>query len=181
MRAPSEGGRWLGRRLWLDLSLRRAVQVASVAVVAGVLATAGSAAVRGHDSPDEFAIRVVRLVVANRYADTWQLLARAEKKSVPVGVYVACERRSSIPGYLAAIRATRVQHVEFAVPGIAKRHPGYAVTLLTTISGLAGGASVTTRLVFRVIAEGSGYRWVLHQDRFNAYRHRHCLSPGPSA
>lgn len=156
--------------------------LAGVAVVAaGVLTAASSARVERPASPAGFAIRVVRLVVANRYAEAWQLLASAQQRSVPVGTYVACERRSPVPGHLADIHATRVRHVILAVPGLIGDERGYAVTVRTTISGLAGGQSVTTQLIFTVIGEPSGYRWILHQDRFNAYRHGHCLQSSPSA
>jgi hypothetical protein len=113
--------------------------------------------------------------MANDYRDAWRLLASAEKKSVPRAVYVGCERRHPIPGHLARIRAVGVRRRMFLVPGLSGRHGGYAVTLQATIGGLPGGTTVTTQFVVRLITDHASYSWVLHQPRFDAYRHGRCL------
>jgi hypothetical protein len=156
--------------------------LAVAAAAWGFAGAAGPASAQPDPSPaSSFALGVVRLVTANRYAAAWQLLPEVEKRAIPVGLYVSCERRSPVPGHLAGERVLDVRQISLAVPGRSRPMPGFAVTVQTTIAGLPRNASVTSRFDFQVVADSGRLAWVLHPDRFDAYRDGHCLHSAPPA
>lgn len=155
--------------------------VLGVAVAASLFGGVRPAASQPSLSPAGFALNVVTLLTANRYADAWQLLVAVEKRAVPLGLYVACEERSPIPGHLVRDRVTSIRRVRIAVPGLQRRRLGYYVTVETTIAGLAHNDSVTTQFVFQLVSEAGQLGWTLHPDRFHAYRQGHCLQTPPPA
>jgi hypothetical protein len=89
----------------------------SVTVLAGAGA-ASSAAPRPHGSRVRFLSHVVRLLVANRYADAWESLNPADQKLAPEPVYVACESLSPVPGHLVSLRTVACATIESASPSV---------------------------------------------------------------
>jgi len=166
------------------LLFRRGRLVPIVCVLGVAALAAGGAGARSGARPlypRTFALGVVRLVVANDYADAWQTLADIEKASVPRSLYVACEGRTPVPGNLARARVTRLRRTEVAVPGVQRRLSGFAVTIQTTIA-IPNGEVVTTQMVVPVVFVGGRLSWILRPERFDAYRHGHCLQQqSPSA
>jgi len=150
------------------------------AVAASLFGGVRPAASQPSQSPSDFARNVVTLLTANRYADAWQLLVAVEKRTVPIGLYVACEERAPIPGHLVSVRVVSIRRAGIAVPGLDRRRPGYAVTVETTIAGIAQSA-VTTQFVFQLVSDAGRLGWTLHPDRFHAYRQGHCLQAVPPA
>jgi hypothetical protein len=122
----------------------------------------------------------VRVVVANDYVDAWGMLVGVERATVPRALYVACERRSPVPGHLAGARVTRLRPASLAVPGRSRRAPGFDVTVQTVIA-VPGGDSVTTQMTIPVIPDAGRFAWVLRAERFDAYRQGHCLGQAPPA
>src|SRR5437588_11073631 len=113
------------------------------AVVASLFGGVRPAASQPSQSPSDFARNVVTLLTANRYADAWQLLVAVEKRTVPIGLYVACEERAPIPGHLVSVRVVSIRRAGSAVPGLDRRRPGYAVTAEATTAGIAQRAVAT--------------------------------------
>lgn len=154
--------------------------VAAAAFAASSAGGAGAVSGRRPLSPAAFALSVVRLVVANDYADAWQVLPDIEKASVPRALYVACEQQAPISGHLARLRVVRLQPTGVSVPGLPRAVPGYAVTVQTTIT-VPQGESVTTQMVVPVVVDAGRLAWILRPERFDAYRHGHCLHQPPPA
>jgi hypothetical protein len=134
--------------------------VAALAVAALSAGSAGAAPDRRPLSPAAFALGVVRLVLANDYADAWQALPDIEKASVPRTLYVACENRTPIPGNLARARVTGLRRTEVAVPGVPQRLSGFSVTVRTSIA-IANGEVITTQMVVPVIVVAGQLSWIL--------------------
>jgi hypothetical protein len=154
--------------------------VAVLAVAAWGAGGAGAVSARRSWSPAAFALGVVRLVVANNYADAWQALPAIEKASVPRALYVNCEQRAPIPGRLARVRVIRLQRTGVSVPGLPRTVLGYSVTVQTTIA-IRNGELVTTQMVVPVVIDAGRLAWILRPERFAAYRHGHCLHQPPPA
>lgn len=108
------------------------------------------------------------------------MLVGVEQASVPRALYVACEQRAPIPGHLTRARVTGVHQTGVAVPGLSRRVPGYAVTVRTTIA-IAKGQLVTTEMTVPVVVDAGQLAWILRPERFDAYRHGHCLHQPPAA
>lgn len=153
-----------------------------LAVVGALSWSAWAAASPGtpSSSPATFALSVVRVVIANDYADAWGMLVDVERASVPRGLYVACERQSPIPGRLARARVTGLRVTSLSVPGRPGPASGYAVTVETTIA-VRGGDVVTTQMTIPIVLEAGRFAWILHADRYDAYRHGHCVGQAPPA
>jgi hypothetical protein len=154
--------------------------VAALAFAAWAAGGAGAVSGRRPPSPATFALGVVRLVVANDYADAWQALPDIEKASVPRALYVACEQQAPIPGHLVRVRVIRLQRTGVSVPGLPRPVPGYAIRVQTTIA-IPRGESVTTQMVVPIVVDGGRLVWILRRQRFDAYRHGHCLRQPPAA
>lgn len=108
------------------------------------------------------------------------MLAGIEQESVPRGLYVACEKQTPIPGRLADEHIVRMQRQGMTVPGFSRRRSGYAVTIEATIA-ITRSESVTIRMIIPVVTDARGLAWILHADRFDAYRRGHCLQQRPPA
>jgi hypothetical protein len=129
----------------------------SIAVLAGP-GVASSAPRKPHSSPVRFLSHVVRLLVANRYADAWYSLDPADQELAPEPVYVACESLTPIPGRLVALRALRVGHDRI----------GVAVRFRLRIADM--GAATTVDLTAHAVVAGRRWAWILPPARRALYR-----------
>lgn len=78
------------------------------------------------------------------------------------------------------VRVTRLQRTGVSVPGLPRPIPGYTITVQTTIA-IPKGESVTTQMVVPVVVDAGRLAWILRPERFDAYRHGHCLQQPPPA
>jgi hypothetical protein len=146
----------------------------------GVGGATSASAARVPPSPSAFALNVVRLVVANNYVGAWRMLVSVEQASVPRALYVACEAQAPIPGRLAYAGVIGLQRTQIDVPGRSRPLSGYEVTVQTTIA-LPRGKLVTTQMLVPLVSDAGRLAWILHPERFDAYRHGHCLQHPPPA
>ena len=129
----------------------------SLTVLAGA-GVAASAPHKPHGSPVRFLSHVVRLLVANRYADAWQSLDPADRQLAPEPVYVACESLTPIPGRLASLRALHVGHDRV----------GVAVRFRLRIA--EAGFTTTVVLTAHAVVAGRRWAWILPPARRALYR-----------
>jgi hypothetical protein len=129
----------------------------ALAVLAGT-GVAASTTAKPHGSPARFLSHVVRLLVANRYADAWQSLDPADQALAPEPVYVACESLSPIPGSLVSIRAVHVGH----------DRTGVAVRFRLRIA--EAGLTTTVALTAHAVVSGQRWAWILPPARRALYR-----------
>ncbi len=142
----------------------------SVAVLAGA-GVASSAPRRPHGSPVRFLSHVVRLLVANRYAEAWKSLAPADQKLAPAPVYVACESQTPVPGRLVSLRTLHV----------GRDRIGVAVRFRLRIADVAVPRGETVLLTAHAVVAGHRWAWILPPARRTLYRQGCDLGypPGP--
>jgi hypothetical protein len=129
----------------------------SLAVLAGA-GVAASTTPKPHGSPVRFLSHVVRLLVANRYADAWQSLDPDDQALAPELVYVTCESQSPIPGRLISLHALHVGHDRI----------GVAVRFRLRIA--EAGITTTVPLTAHAVVSGQRWAWILPPARRALYR-----------
>ena len=138
-----------------------AALVATLSLSLAVLAGAGVAAsttAKPHGSPVRFISHVVRLLVANRYADAWPSLNPADQALAPEPVYVACESQSPIPGRL----------VSLLVLHVGRDRIGVAVRFRLRIA--VGALATSVPLTAHAVVSGQRWAWVPPPARQALYR-----------
>lgn len=131
----------------------------SIALPAGA-GVASSAPARPHGSPTHFLSRIVRLLVANRYADAWKSLNPADQKLAPEPVYVACESLSPVQGTLVLLRALHVGHDRL----------GVAVRFRLVLADEGSMQVATVDLTAHAVVAGRRWAWILSSARRALYR-----------
>jgi hypothetical protein len=141
-----------------------------------VLAACGTTNATPKADPGQAALRVVDLIVHNRYAVAWNDLTPADKKVAPLQEYVGCETRSPV---LAAPIEARVVRVRDESVGLGN---GMFVR----------SKAVDVRLRFRgnfklvhtvhLVASDGRWTWILPSWRYRDYRADKCpIDAGSSA
>jgi hypothetical protein len=119
-----------------------------------------------------FAVRTVRLLVANRYADAWRSLHPSHPRAVGSRArYVQCELSAPFVGRTTTIEALSVWDETAAIAGVG-RSPTKAVTIRIVLRGI-GEVQTVTHTVHVLSVRGS-WRWVLPPARFASYRRGSC-------
>jgi len=160
-------------------AMRRLLPLATAIVF---VAGCGGGSGTPRDDPGVFAVRVVRLIVTNRYAEAWRDLLPGDQRVAPLTAYVACETRSPV-----VLQPTSVEEVgvsDQAVDlGDGRSVPSKAVRVRLVFPGQEHVLVHTVHLV----ATAGRWTWVLPPSRFQDYASGGCptttapAAPGPSA
>ena len=135
---------------------------------------------RPHEQPEKAALRVLDLIVHNRYSTAWSDLHSRDQKVAPFAEYVGCESRSPVIAVPRSARVTGVRDESVGLgDGTFVDSKAVAVRL-----GFAGGFKVTHTV--HLVAEHGKWKWILPSWRFRDYRADRCptdagSSPPPSA
>jgi hypothetical protein len=132
-----------------------------------------TATARDHDAEAAtFAVRTVRLLVANRYADAWRSLHPSHRRAVGSRArYRQCELSAPFVGRTTTIEALSVWDETASIAGIG-RAPTKAVTIRIGLTGI-GEVKTITHTVHVLSVRGT-WRWVLPPARFASYRRGSC-------
>jgi hypothetical protein len=119
-----------------------------------------------------FAVRTVRLLVANRYADAWRTLHPSHQRAVGSRArYIQCELSAPFVGRTTTIEVLSVWDERAAIAGVG-RAPTKAVTIRIALTGI-GDEETLTHTVHVLSVRGT-WRWVLPPARFASYRRGSC-------
>jgi hypothetical protein len=159
---------------------------ARIAAVLVLLVAAGATAVvaltRSHaaaapkDDPRAFAVHVVRLITANRYAEAWETLNPVDQSVAPRAEYVGCEQRTPIVAKLREVRALDVSDDSVGL-GDGKFIPSTVVAVRIAFEG--DDSFAITHAVHLVAVHGR-WTWVLPSWRYRSFRANRCAT-APSA
>jgi hypothetical protein len=163
------------------ISHRRCAGIATIALVAILLGRpAASRAVDGgveaHDAHGArtFAIRVVRLLGSNRYAEAWAGLHPLHQEVAPLARYVECENLTPIPGRVTSVRALGTWSAPAHVAGLAAPVPGMKVKLRIVISEESIPARTVVVKTVAVVRVPQRWAWLLPPVRYAAYAAGEC-------
>lgn len=155
--------------------MRFAPLLAVVVLAAGC----GGSSAQPKDDPGKFAVRILGLIVHNKYSQVWDDMHPVDQKVAAFSEYVGCEARSPVP---AVPRTVKVLSVDDESVGLGDGSfvDSKAVDLRL---GFAGGFHVTHTV--HVVASGGKWKWILPSWRFRDYRADRCpnnpTSPAPGA
>jgi hypothetical protein len=153
---------------------------AVVFAAGGIGAPRSAAAQRAErDTAVPFVRTVVRLIAENRYAAAWPLLHPAHRRAAGRSEYVACERRSPIPGRVLSVRAGAEFDAAVALaPGL--RVESRAVRISVVLLDLATLERTEVRDTVNAVRVDGRWTWVLPPDRVARYRAGACPDAPPS-
>lgn len=139
----------------------------------------GSSNAQPKDDPSHFAVKVLGLIVHNKYALVWDDLHSADQKVAPYGEYVQCETRSPVIAVPLTVKVTSVNDESVGL-GNGSFVQSKAVDVRL---GFAGGFKVVHTI--HVVAEHGHWKWILPSWRFRDYKADRCptdagSSPPPS-
>jgi hypothetical protein len=168
------------RRTWSVRAARGLPLVALFAVTA-VMTTAAAGGLSGrplqHTSTAKaatFAVRTVRLLAENRYAEAWASLHPAHQRIVGSrAAYVRCERTTLIPGTSISLNVLATRSETLTISGIGRART-QAVTLSILIAGPAEPEGVPIEHTVHVLLVKGRWRWVLPEERYALYRDYDC-------
>lgn len=160
---------------------------ASASFAAVVLGAGGTGAPRptpaaapqdARDTAVPFVRTIVRLIAQNRYGEAWPLLHPSQRRAAGRSEYVACERRSPIPGRVLSVRAG----AEFAAavsvaPGMRVR--ARAVPVRVVLLDLATLERTVVRDTVHAVRVVDRWTWVLPPERLARYRVGACPDAPP--
>lgn len=121
-----------------------------------------------------FAVRTVRLLVANRYSAAWASLHPSHQRAIGGrDTYVRCELSAPIVGSAMEIDSHEVRDESALIAGIGRVRTK-AVDVRITFAGKPkpGGTKVT--LSVHVLLVNGSWRWVLPNSRYASYRRGAC-------
>lgn len=147
------------------------VLVGGFVALAAAPALAQQAQPRGPGSPARFLARVVRLLVANRFADAWVSLNPTDQAIAPLPGYVACESQRPIPARLVSLRVVRVSRDRI----------GVAVTFVLRLRAPAVPDVLVVRMTRHAVLVKHRWTWILSASRRLLYRKGCSPPPGPPA
>ena len=149
--------------------------VAFLAVSLGYPA-ASEAAARGQTAPGArtFAVRIVRLLASNQYAQAWASLHPLHQEVAPLPRYVECESLTPIPGQVTSVRALKTWSAPAHVAGLADPLPGVKVKLRIVISEPSIPARTVIVKTVAVVRVVQRWAWLLPQARYAAYAAGEC-------
>jgi hypothetical protein len=153
------------------------VRLAAAALL--VLAPAGcggSGSSAPKEDPGVAAVRVVRQITANSYAQAWGDLHSKDQHVAPIGEYVDCETRSPVLERPRGVKVVKVTEQSFGIgDGTFVETKAVAVRL-----SFADAFNVTQTV--HVVAEDGRWKWILPAFRFRDYKENRCpVDPGSSA
>jgi hypothetical protein len=131
------------------------------------LAACGSSAQPKAD-PGRAALRVVDLIVHNRYAVAWDDLTPADKKVAPLDEYVGCETRSPV---LAAPVETHVVRIRDESVGLGN---GMFVKSKAVDVGMRFRGNFKLVHTVHLVASNGKWTWILPSWRYRDYRADKC-------
>ena len=121
-----------------------------------------------------FAVRTVRLLVANRYSVAWASLHPSHQQAVGGrGKYVQCELSEPIVGSAMAIEGLEVRDEVALIAGIGRVRTK-AVNVRITFAGAHGADGARVTLGVHVLLLDGSWRWVLPSSRYANYRRGGC-------
>jgi hypothetical protein len=163
------------------ISRGRCAALATVAFVAISLGSpaASSAVDRGVTGQNAkgaraFAIRIVRLLGSNRYAEAWASLHPLHQEVAPLARYVECENLTPIPGRITSVRALRTWSAPAHVAGLSAPVPGMKVKLRIVISEASISAQTVVVKTVAVVRVPQRWAWLLPAARYAAYAAGEC-------
>jgi hypothetical protein len=132
-----------------------------------------SAAARKEDAAASmFAVRTVRLIVGNRYAEVWRSLHPSHQRVTGGRArYVRCELSAPFVGSATAVEALSVWDETASIAGVGRAHTK-AVTVGIDLAGI-GQLETITHTVHVLNVRGV-WRWVLPPARYASYRRGVC-------
>jgi hypothetical protein len=134
-------------------------------------------------SPDAGALTfvrgVARMIAENRYADAWPLLYPAHRDAARLAEFVACERRSPVPGRLVAVHLGTAFGEKTRV-GPTSLVASRAVPVQVVLRDPATSRRTVVRDVVHAVRAGGRWTWILPPERLAAYRSDRCPA-APSA
>lgn len=120
-------------------------------------------------------MRVVAMIVHNRYEQAWYLLDSTDRKAASRGEYTACENQSSITSAPTSLEVVGVAHESVAL-GNGTFVPSTAVSIRL---GFAGGFHTVQTV--HLVAEHSAWSWILPAQKYREYEANTCPGTGHSA
>jgi len=163
----------ISRRGWAPLATVALVAI-SLGGPAASRALAGGAAGQNAQGARAFAIRIVRLLGSNRYAEAWASLHPLHQEVAPLSRYVECESLTPIPGRITSIRALRTWSAPAQVAGLADPVPGMKVKLRIVISEASIPARTVVVKTVAVVRVPQRWAWLLPPSRYAAYAAGEC-------
>ena len=141
--------------------------------VLAAFATTTQAGVRD-EAASAFAVRTVRLLVANRYSAAWTSLHPSHQRAVGGrDRYVRCELSAPIVGSATAIDGRAVRDETTLIAGIGRVRTK-AVDVRVTFAGISKSGGTTVTLGVHVLLVNDSWRWVLPNSRYTSYRRGAC-------
>jgi hypothetical protein len=135
-------------------------------------------------SPDAGALTfvrgVARMIAENRYADAWPLLYPAHRDAARLAEFVACERRSPVPGRLVAVHLGTAFGEKTRV-GPTSLVASRAVPVQVVLRDPATSRRTVVRDVVHAVRAGGRWTWILSPERLAAYRVDRCPAAPPAA
>jgi hypothetical protein len=153
------------------MRVRHAALSALCAAAAVAALTPASAIGRSGDAEaSAFAVRTVRLLVANRYAAAWQSLHPSHQRATGGRErYVRCELETAF-----AFSATRVEGLSVSDETVSIAGIGRIRTKAVTILVAFGADLAPVRPTVHVVLVHGMWRWVLPRARYVNYRRGVC-------
>jgi len=149
-----------------------------VTVAALVLPTGTSAAGATRDliRARMLAVRVVGLVVQNRYAEAWASLYPLHQQAAPLDRYVACENESAITVGLAGVRVLRVWTAAVRAAGAPRSITGAKVRLRIVLADESLSEQFALVKTVSLVRVAGRWAWILPPARYAAYAAGDCPS-----
>jgi hypothetical protein len=166
------------------VSMRRAIPLVAVALVAAGVVAAIALAHRPHRAAQTvqaqrmrtpapvFLATVVKLLFANRYGSAWASLNPAHQAVAPRAEYVACERQSPIRLHLVSLEVLAVRRERVRIVSRGRRTDSVAVAFDALVS--QKGSKFPVLLHLHAVSAGSHWTWILPRSRYALYRSNGC-------
>jgi hypothetical protein len=139
--------------------------VALVVLAAGC--GGGSATPSG--DPGVFALKVTRLIAANRYTAAWGDMHPDDKKVAPLPEYVTCEARSPV-----LVRPSSVEVVGISDKSVGLGNGHVVATKAVRVRIVFPGEDNALVHTVHIVAANGHWTWILPPSRFSDYKADRC-------
>jgi len=147
----------------------------ALALVIGVAGCGGDGSSTPKEDPGVAAVRVVRQITANRYAQAWGDLHSRDQDVAPLGEYVDCETRSPVIARPGGVKVVRVFGESRGIGD------GTFVETKAVAVRLSFADSFNVTQTVHLVAEDGRWKWILPSFRFRDYKANRCpVDPGSS-